>query len=121
MPVNIDKFGRIDGSRTTIYHVMDYYVERDAPEYIIKWLPLSLEQVHAAFRFIEENKAEVQAKYQKMLDREARGNPQEIEARVAEARRNWFRKKGLEHLIREDGSCASLQEAAEHLKGKALL
>src|SRR4029079_18820047 len=56
MPVNIDKFGRIDGSRTAVFHVRDHYVVKDPPEYIIKWLPLTLEQVQAAFRFIEENR-----------------------------------------------------------------
>ncbi len=101
MAVCIDENGRIDGSRTTVYHVMDYYVDHDLPEYIIKWLPLTLEQVHAAFRFIEENRHEVDQQYQKMLERCERGDPPEIRARIAEGRNRWLEKhpEAMKHWL----------------------
>lgn len=82
MSVEINQSGRIDGSRTTIYHVMDYYEDRIAPEEIIQWLPLTLEQVLAAIRYIEDNKSEVLLQYQKILDRCDKGGPPEVEERI---------------------------------------
>ncbi|HLX62054.1 MAG TPA: DUF433 domain-containing protein [Planctomycetota bacterium] len=74
---------RIEGTRTSVYHVMDFYVENAAPETIARELRLSVEQVQAALDFIEANKEHVKFEYQKMLDRCARGNPPEIEAMAA--------------------------------------
>ncbi|HLX59825.1 MAG TPA: DUF433 domain-containing protein [Planctomycetota bacterium] len=82
MSVQINKFGRIDGSRTTVYHVMDYYKKNTPPDEIVKWLPLTLEQVRAAIDFIDANKADVLLHYQKMLARCEKGGPPEIEERI---------------------------------------
>ncbi len=84
MSATIDeKTHRIEGTRTSVYHILDYTTMNYPAEEIVKYLPITVEQVHAAVRFIEEHKAEVMAEYQKMLDRCARGNSPEIEALVA--------------------------------------
>ena len=77
---------RIQGTRTTVYHVLDYYVHHEPVEIIADELHLTSEQVHGAIAFIEANKEFVMANYQKMLDRDARGNPPEIEAKLALSR-----------------------------------
>jgi hypothetical protein len=38
--------------------------------------------VQAAIQYIDEHKEEVLASYQKMLERDARGNPPELQARL---------------------------------------
>jgi uncharacterized protein (DUF433 family) len=85
-PIIDEKTHRIDGSRTTVYHVLDYGTMNWPPEKIVQFLPLSVEQVRAALRFIEEHKTEVMANYRKMLDRCARGNPPEVEAKLVKTR-----------------------------------
>jgi hypothetical protein len=51
---------------------------------IATWFRISSAQVLAAIRYIEEHKEEVVADYQKILERNARGNPPEIRARLEE-------------------------------------
>jgi uncharacterized protein (DUF433 family) len=72
----------IAGSRITVYDVLDY-LEEGWPAKEIAWLfHLSTAQVEAAVRYIEEHKDEVMAAYQKILDRCARGNPPELQAKL---------------------------------------
>jgi uncharacterized protein (DUF433 family) len=84
MPSIIDR-GRgpeIEGTRITVYDIMDYYKQDWHHTQIANWLDLSSEEVLTAIRYIEEHKEEVLANYQKILDRCARGNPPEIQAKV---------------------------------------
>jgi uncharacterized protein (DUF433 family) len=72
----------IAGSRITVYDVLDY-LEEGWPAKEIAWLfHLNTAQVEAAVRYIEEHKDEVMAAYQKILDRCARGNPPELQAKL---------------------------------------
>jgi hypothetical protein len=43
---------------------------------------ISSRQVEAAIRYIEEHRDEVMADYQEMLERDARGNPPELQAKL---------------------------------------
>jgi hypothetical protein len=45
-------------------------------------LSLSSGQVEAAIRYIEEHRDEVMADYREMLERDARGNPPELQAKL---------------------------------------
>lgn len=74
----------IKGTRITVYDIMDY--EGDHHTEVAALLNLSSEQVLAARKYIEEHKVELMPQYQKMLARDARGNPPEVEARIAQAR-----------------------------------
>jgi hypothetical protein len=49
-------------------------------------LGLSSAQVNAALKYIDEHKEEVLADYQKIMDRIARSNPPEIEAKLVQSR-----------------------------------
>lgn len=77
----------IDGTRITLYDVMDHLVagrfsEGEAPPtpaVILNWLPLSEVQLQVALDYIEANQAEVEAEYQTVLQtaREVRQHWQE--------------------------------------------
>jgi uncharacterized protein (DUF433 family) len=89
----------IAGTRITVYDIMDYYKQNWHHTAIATCLRISSGQVLAAIQYIEEHKEEVLAEYQKMLDRDARGNPPEIQAKLdaihAECRavREEYRRK----------------------------
>jgi uncharacterized protein (DUF433 family) len=84
--VVIDDHGRLAGTRITVYDILDYSTKDHHHTYIAVMLGISSAEVLAGLRYIEAKKGEVMAEYQKMLDRDARGNPPEIEAKRAESR-----------------------------------
>jgi uncharacterized protein (DUF433 family) len=72
----------IAGTRITVYDVWDYLKEGCHHTAIATTLRISSAQVQAAIQYIDEHKVEVLAEYQKMLDREALGNPPEIQTKL---------------------------------------
>src|SRR5438874_776588 len=72
----------IKGTRITVYDVLDYTKHDWPPHSIALFLSISVEQVLAAERYIEERKEEVWKDYREMLARSARGNPPEIQAKL---------------------------------------
>jgi uncharacterized protein (DUF433 family) len=85
VPPTIIERGRgpeIAGTRITVYDILDYTIENWHPNSIALLFNLSTEQVLAAIRYIEAHKDEVMADYQIILDRCARGNPPELQARI---------------------------------------
>jgi uncharacterized protein (DUF433 family) len=90
----------IAGSRITVYDVLyetQYGLE---PAAIAELFQLTLEQVQAALQYIDEHKEQVWADYRQIMERHARGNPPETQAKVdathakyaplwAELRRRW--------------------------------
>ena len=77
---------RIAGTRITVWDVIYYLEKGRSPEYIAEILPVTVEQVRAAIRFIEEHKDEVMAAHRRIEERHARGNPPEVEAKLAGSR-----------------------------------
>jgi hypothetical protein len=83
------------------------------PTRIAAWLRLSLEQVHAAVEYILHHKLEVIRAYHDMLEREARGNPPELQARLdacrgkARERAEQLHRHGVkeENHARAAGGC----------------
>jgi uncharacterized protein (DUF433 family) len=57
----------INGTRITLYEVMDHLAAGRSPEVILNWLPLSEVQLQVALDYIEANQAEVEAEYQTVL------------------------------------------------------
>jgi uncharacterized protein (DUF433 family) len=72
----------IAGTRITVYDILDYYMMNWHHTAIAATLRLSSAQVLAAIRYIEEHRDEVMPEYQKMLERDARGNPPELQAKL---------------------------------------
>ncbi len=84
--VIIDADGRFAHTRITVYDILDYARHNHHHTYIAGVLGISSVEVLAGLKYIEDHKHDVMAEYQKMLDRDAQGNPLEIEARSAESR-----------------------------------
>jgi len=84
-PARIINRGRgpeIEGTRITVYDIWDYAQENWHRDRIAIWLRLSSAQVAAALEYIEQHKQEVLAGYERILERESRGNPPELQAKL---------------------------------------
>jgi uncharacterized protein (DUF433 family) len=57
----------IDGTRITLYDVMDYVTEQYPPKFIRAMLSLTEAQINAALSYIEAHREEVEAEYQLVL------------------------------------------------------
>jgi uncharacterized protein (DUF433 family) len=86
MSVNIIDRGRgpeIEGTRITVYHIMDFLKHGDSAESIAGDLQLNVAQVQAALDYIEAHQQEVDAEYAAIMERVQRGNPPWVEAMLA--------------------------------------
>jgi uncharacterized protein (DUF433 family) len=88
---------RIAGTRITVWDVYHYLEGGDwTPEQVTEVLPVTLEQVHAAMQYIEANKEYVLEVHRQIEERNARGNPPEVEAKVEETRKKmqaWLEER----------------------------
>jgi uncharacterized protein (DUF433 family) len=69
-PVEIIRTERgltIEGTRITLYDVMDYVTSNYSSKFIRAMLDLTDEQIRSALSYIEENREEVDAEYQLVL------------------------------------------------------
>jgi len=101
---------QIAGTRITVYDIMDYLKMGWHHTAIAAWLRLSSYQVQAAIDYISAHREEVEAAYQKMLERDARGNPPEIEAKVAVSRaklRALLAARHAKHGSQEDNGASN--------------
>ena len=88
LEATIIKTGRgpeINGTRITVYDVLEYYKAGWHRDMIASILSLSSEQVFAATRYIEEHRDEVMASYEKNMERIRRGNPPELQPKIIAA------------------------------------
>ena len=72
----------IEGTRTTVYDVMDYYVEGWPATRIAVRLGLGTPDIQAAIDYIDAHRAEVDLDYRKIVERSLRGNPPELQAKI---------------------------------------
>jgi uncharacterized protein (DUF433 family) len=72
----------IKGTRITVYDVLDYVLAGWHRERIADLLRVHPEEVQAAMEYIEEHKIEVLKAYVRILERCARGNPPELQAKL---------------------------------------
>jgi len=70
----------VEGTRVTVYCVMDYVRAGDTPSRIAEDLDLSMEQVQAALEYINAHRDEVEAQYEAILKRVGQPNPDWVEA-----------------------------------------
>lgn len=87
-PIAIIDRGRgpqVAGTRITVYDIIPYLERGHHPNYIAALLNLSTAEVRALMRYIEEHKEEVMVVHRLIEERIARGNPPEIEARLADS------------------------------------
>lgn len=72
----------IAGTRITVYDILDYERIGWPPERTADWLKVTVEEVEAARFYIERHRAELMPEYEKMLERDRRGNPPELQAKL---------------------------------------
>jgi uncharacterized protein (DUF433 family) len=72
----------IAGTRITVYDVLDYYKTGWHRDMIADTLELSSQQVEVAISYIEDHRGEVMEVYERILARDARGNPPELQAKL---------------------------------------
>jgi uncharacterized protein (DUF433 family) len=73
---------RIAGKRINVYDIMDGLRQNWPPARIAEWFEISIEQVNAAIRYIDDNRNAVESVYQSIIDRHAKGNTPELQERL---------------------------------------
>jgi len=84
-PIIIDR-GRgpeLAGTRTTVYDVIPYLEAGRSAEYIAAAMWHTTQEIEVLIRYIEDHREEVMVVHRQIEERIARGNPPEIEARLA--------------------------------------
>jgi uncharacterized protein (DUF433 family) len=98
---------RVAGTRITVYDVYYYLVKDTSRDEIGEILRLTPEQVHAAIEYIDQHKAEVHAVHERIEERNARGNPPEIEAKREASRAKlqaWLKERQQAGKQEENGA-----------------
>jgi uncharacterized protein (DUF433 family) len=98
---------KIAGTRITVYDVYYYLAGGSSVAEIASILRASPEQVQAAVKYIEQHEAEVKAVHQEIEERNARGNPPEILAKLEETRakmRAWLEARRPTKTLEENGA-----------------
>lgn len=73
----------IEGTRITVYHVMDYLRAGDPPGEIARELGLTEEAIREATRYIQAHQDELDPVYAEIRARVSGRNPDWVEARLA--------------------------------------
>ena len=103
--INRGRGPEIAGTRITVYDVLDYTTADWHHTAIALLFRISSRQVLAAIDYIEQHKDEVMPVYEKILERDRRGNPPELQAKLdaihekyrpmwEERRRKWEQQHG---------------------------
>ena len=79
--INRGRGPEIEGTRITVYDVMDYRGHWEADK-IAALFKLPVDAIRLALDYISDHEVEVSADYQKILDRHAKGNPPELQAKL---------------------------------------
>jgi len=80
--IDVDRNPRIAGTRITVYTILEFVRGGWRPDDIAFWFDLTRDEVDAAILYIEANKDEVTAEYEKIMERINRGNPPELQAKL---------------------------------------
>jgi uncharacterized protein (DUF433 family) len=92
---------KIEGTRITVYAVLEYLKHGHKRDWIAAFFRLSSAQVQAAMDYIRENEAAVNAEYEKIMARIAKGNPPEIVAKL-QANHELVKAKLAEYRARHE-------------------
>ena len=79
----------IDGLRIQVYDLIGYR-EDYSDESIAEFFGLTVEQVQVAYDYVEANKAEVMAEFDRMMERSRRGNSPEIRAKLEKSHQKFL-------------------------------
>lgn len=95
----------VEGTRVTVYRIMDYVREGSSAERMAAELDLTAEQVQAALAYIAGHRAQVEEEYEKILQRVRQPNPAWVEAgrpASAEELRRRIRARDAKDLTHAD-------------------
>jgi uncharacterized protein (DUF433 family) len=70
----------VEGTRVTVYRIMDFVREGSSVERIATELHLTEEQVYVALDYIASHRRTVEAEYERILQRVQQRNPPQIDA-----------------------------------------
>jgi uncharacterized protein (DUF433 family) len=73
---------KIEGTRITVYTVLEYLRAGRTRDWIAAMLHLSSDQIQAAMDYIYDHDAQVNAEYEKIIARVRQGNSAEVETRL---------------------------------------
>jgi uncharacterized protein (DUF433 family) len=103
---------KIEGTRITIYTILEYLIGAWSKERIAQLLELSEAQVQAAIEYIEENKLETLRTYVKILERIEQGHPPELQAKIDAGR---GKARELSRRLREARAAGASDEALREM------
>jgi uncharacterized protein (DUF433 family) len=94
---------RVAGTRITVWDIVCYLEAKWSHEDIAQILGITVDQVRVAVQYISDNEAQVMEVHRKIEERNARGNPPEIQAKLdaAHARFTEYVKKFREAQAKE--------------------
>jgi uncharacterized protein (DUF433 family) len=96
MNATVNELGRISGTRITVYDLVPYLEANWVHQEIANLLSLSRDHFQAGLRYIEENREAVMAVHREIEERNARGNPPEVLAKlegVRERMKAWLEER----------------------------
>jgi uncharacterized protein (DUF433 family) len=73
---------KIEGTRITVYTVLDYVRAGRTRDWIAALLHLSSEQVQAAIDYIRDHDIQVSAEYEAIMARIKKGNPAQVKEQL---------------------------------------
>jgi uncharacterized protein (DUF433 family) len=73
---------KIEGTRITVYTVLEYLRAGRTRDWIAAMLNLSSDQVQAAMDYIRDHDTQVNAEYATIVARIEKGNPPQVEAQL---------------------------------------
>lgn len=83
--INRGRGPEIEGTRITVYRIMDFVRYESPPEKIARDLNLTPEQVQVGLDYIDEHRDDVEREYEKILERVNQPNPPEFVAGQAKS------------------------------------
>ena len=78
--INRGRGPEIEGTRITVYRILDLVRESASADCIARELDLSKEEVQAGLTYIDQNREVVEREYESILARVRRRNPPSVEA-----------------------------------------
>jgi uncharacterized protein (DUF433 family) len=90
----------VEGTRVTVFRIMDYLREESSPQRIAVELELTEDQVQAALDYIASHLPDVEDEYQRIMQRVSQPNPAWVEAGQARTPEE-LRKRLLSRRVKE--------------------
>lgn len=101
---------RIEGTRITVYTILEYLRAGHSRDYIAAMLFLSSAQVQAAIDYIHEHEADVNAVLDEIMERIGKGNPPEVLAKLEASHKKL---EAMRARFEADGRLAPRMGSAE--------